>query len=935
MPSQQRTAVAPTRGAVEGEDCWCGQAEACGFGEDYLECVGCGTLRRRRLPTTDELEIDSDNGFYGRDYWFEHQARRGQPDLVQRSRSDLVDRIPRWLKSVLHYRSPGGRSLEIGCAHGAFTYLLKQAGFDAQGIDLSSTAATFARERFGIIARAGALEQQELESGSFDLVIAIDVLEHVRDPTAFLARAADLVTDDGLLVLQTPCRPSFPRRQASRPDLLGYEALCTGEDPFLTMLIEEHLFLFPQQALTDLLGRLGFTEIAWQEPPFPYDMLAIVSRRPLRLRSDVEIRDLLLGSPERRQLLALLDFDAALAARTTALHAAQQTQLAETTRLEQVRRLVGELRRNEAQALARAAAAEHACGQARAQTKQLSALLDSLRHSGFYRFLVGLGRWRKVEDEIRQTLDPVDDGPPPNLDVAWKVEGALPAPAHGALAIDLTAILPGATNGGAKLTSLLLVRELVRLVPEGDFLVLTSPRSHDELASLEGLRVRRHLLPAEPTALMNLYDQEPMSLLICPMGPARWVDPRVPTLTIVHDLQHTAYPEFFAAEEREGRHRHLEHVARWSDRIVTVSEFVRRTVLDHTALPEDRVVAIGHGVRDRLPPASAEEIDRACWQYGLRRERYLLYPANCWPHKNHSILLTAFARLRHRRPDERLHLVLTGASEPDPTEIRDQAAAMGLEEDVLWLGYLPEATFASLLHGCRALVFPSLYEGFGMPIVEAMAAGRPVVCSDGSALREVAGDAALFFDPRKPNDLCAALERLLGDAALEQRLIAAGQRRVAGMDTVEKCARRYLDLAIEVQNQALPVKEGVAGVWEDGWTQHRLLVGVGADDPADGERSVELTFANSRDDAVEVTVEHHRVTVEPRTMLHLTCHLPAGPRLLAINIEPTFSPKQRGESDDYRRLGMELIDCRVLGRDGRPLLAGEAVESDASELPGG
>ncbi len=890
------------------------------FGEDYVACGGCGTLRRRELPNVDDLALGSEDGFYGQAYWFEHQTRRGQPDLVERSRSDLVDRVPYWLRAVLRYAEPTGRCLEIGCGHGALTFMLSQAGFEAKGLDLSRAAATFAHKSFGVTAHSGVLEEQGFDAGAFDVVVAIDVLEHARDPAALLARAAELVADDGILVLQTPRRPDCVLDDASRPDLLSYETLSVANDPFLSMLIEEHLFLFPQQALVQHLERLGFVEIVWQEPPFTYDMLVIASRRPLRLRSDTEIRDQLLSSPQQRLVLALLDFDAALAARTQTLRRAESTELEATSRLDHLRRLVRRLRRSETRATERALAAEQAGHEARGRAGRLATLIDGLRHSGLFRFLVRTGRWRSYDEEIEHALAPAVELPPPSVDAEVRVEAAVAAPAGGAVAIDLTAILPGAVNGGAKLTSLLLVRELIRSWVDSDVLLLTSALSHDELAAFDSPRVRRHLLEPGPAALMELHETQPLALLVCPMGGARWIDPRVPMVTVVHDLQHLAYPEFFADDEREGRRRSLEGAAHWSDRIVTVSEFVRQAVLEHTELPPERVVSILHGVRDRLPLLSDDKVDRICGQMGLRRGQYLLYPANCWPHKNHSLLLTAFARLRHRRPKEHLHLVLTGAELPDPAGIRDQAVRMGLAEDVLWLGYVPDTTFAGVLQGCRALIFPSLYEGFGMPIVEAMAAGRPVLCSDFGALREVAGDAAVFFDPRKPHDVCAAIEQLFDDPGLEERLMVAGQRRVEEMATRGECSRQYLSLMRQVRDAALPIRDGVAGVWDDGWTQHRVLIGSGAGGEHDAEHGsehgaevrAELTFANSRDDAVDVKVENHTVTVPPRHLLHLACLMPAGPRLLEIGIEPTFSPQQRGESDDYRQLGLELIEVRLV-----------------------
>src|SRR5581483_9695747 len=195
--------------------------------------------------------------------------------------------------------------------------------------------------------------------------------------------------------------------------------------------------------------------------------------------------------------------------------------------------------------------------------------------------------------------------------------------------------------------------------------------------------------------------------------------PRVRARRVVtlHDVQHLDLPELFSRTERAYRAVAYDRTAQHADRVVVVSEFVRGRVVERLRLDPARVRVTPLGLdHDTLRPAD------------VQREPFVLYPAKPWPHKNHARLFEGFARVRRERPD--LRLVLTGGGRydrlPDGVEAR---------------GQLPRAEVVSLLQRAEALVFPSLYEGFGLPPLEAMACGTPVACSNAASLPEVVGDA--------------------------------------------------------------------------------------------------------------------------------------------------------------------------------------------------
>ena len=152
---------------ISARPCWCGNADLVPFNDDYLRCVRCETLVLRCETSAAAGRVDDDGkDFYGRDYWFGHQQELGFADIRERARQDLPRRCLHWLRTVLRYRLPPGVTLELGCAHGGFVAMLRSAGFDAHGLELSPSIAEFATRTFGVPILTGPVEEQAIEPGS-------------------------------------------------------------------------------------------------------------------------------------------------------------------------------------------------------------------------------------------------------------------------------------------------------------------------------------------------------------------------------------------------------------------------------------------------------------------------------------------------------------------------------------------------------------------------------------------------------------------------------------------------------------------------------------------------------------------------------------------------------------------------------------------------
>lgn len=259
------------------------------------------------------------------------------------------------------------------------------------------------------------------------------------------------------------------------------------------------------------------------------------------------------------------------------------------------------------------------------------------------------------------------------------------------------------------------------------------------------------------------------------------------------DLQHVHHPEFFSPEDwrvREETYRASVQAAR---HIVPISEFTRQDLHRSYGVPLEKMTTVGlipsRSAWLPLPPREA----RRHWQkLGVEEGRYFLYPAHSWPHKNHARLVRAFAQAAPELPAG-FQLVLTGRPFESDHPARQLSADLGPGVRVRHLGYCTPLEMRALYAGAAGLVFPSLFEGFGLPVAEAIIAGCPVACAHSTSLPEIAGPAALLFDPLDPAAISQALIQLATDSGLRAELLAEGRSR-RDLFTPEASARKMLSV---------------------------------------------------------------------------------------------------------------------------------------------
>jgi glycosyltransferase involved in cell wall biosynthesis len=411
-----------------------------------------------------------------------------------------------------------------------------------------------------------------------------------------------------------------------------------------------------------------------------------------------------------------------------------------------------------------------------------------------------------------------------------------------------------------------------------------------------------------------------VDLLYCPFTAPTYFELGMPTVCTIYDLQYKTYPEFFAAEDVAHRERTFIEACRRATVLTAISDYSRDSAITHGSLDPARIRTIHLRMAQRIVPGA--EHDKAILdRLGLASQRYLVYPANFWKHKNHEMLLTAFGMACHEGLPADIKLVCTGAPGARQEWLMNAARTMNLGDRILFPGYLPNAELADLMASCIGVVFPSLYEGFGLPVIEAMATGVPVACSNTTSLPEVAANAAILFDPRVPTQIAQAIISLVENEALRARLIQSGLQRAAEFSDSERMAREYWELfQYALANERH--ENLLTGVYSDGWVGPRLYLQVA---PAKIAQTIAIELlAPEWLPQSSLTVIAKRsgkkqgstIVLRRGTSAVLSLPIESSGGSYEVSMAPTFVPARSGHGDDQRELSAMLQRCGIVRADG-------------------
>ncbi|BAY31824.1 group 1 glycosyl transferase [Nostoc carneum NIES-2107] len=527
------------------------------------------------------------------------------------------------------------------------------------------------------------------------------------------------------------------------------------------------------------------------------------------------------------------------------------------------------------------------------------------------------------------------------------------------IAIDLTPLRVGGENGGAKVLILTLIKQFQKLAPHHHFLLLTAPWNHSEINQYETHNTECLLvpnlteIPQQPkTRLLSkliqkirnkisiklidsinqstLLKKHNINLLFCPFSAPTYAEKGIPLVAIAYDLQHLDYKFFFTPQEQQHRTKFIAELLRKSQKIICISDFTRQSFIKYFQAPPDKFAVIPISIHERLTKLNENIVKENLINLGLVKRKYIFYPANYWPHKNHRLLIAAYGIYKKYLPDG-LDLVFTGALENEQTQLKAAAKVMGLSENVKFLGYLNEEALTSVWQGCECLVFPSLYEGFGIPVLEGMAFGKPVLSSNAASLPEVGGDAVIYFDPRKPDEIASCLLKISSNPLLIEDLVNKGYKRLKLFDG-QKMASQYLEiLETAALNHQTSIQTSISGIYDDGWSAPEFYISI---EPGSSGRTLEI-FVETPSLYPASKAKIKLQTKQKK--LSYTCIRAASQKIvwpvsstgeeITVQILPSFQPSQLNLNSDQRQLGLMVLDCRLKLADGESssILALESV----------
>ena len=245
-----------------------------------------------------------------------------------------------------------------------------------------------------------------------------------------------------------------------------------------------------------------------------------------------------------------------------------------------------------------------------------------------------------------------------------------------------------------------------------------------------------------------------IDVLCCPFSAVGNREEGIPVVSTILDIQHEFYPQFFDKEEVRNRPYFYANVLRKADWIVCISNYTKETFCSRYRFPKERATTIYIAIQNRFKDTD----DSICERLGLERNNYIVYPANFWKHKNHKLLLNAFGMYIFNGGKGKL--VLSGNTLGQDEYFLDVINKLGLKDKVVVTGYLSNQELHGLFRGMKGLIFPSLFEGFGIPVVEAMYFHKLIASSNLTSLPEIGCDSIFYFNPKKPDEVLDAINYL-------------------------------------------------------------------------------------------------------------------------------------------------------------------------------
>lgn len=422
-----------------------------------------------------------------------------------------------------------------------------------------------------------------------------------------------------------------------------------------------------------------------------------------------------------------------------------------------------------------------------------------------------------------------------------------------------------------------------------------------------------------PVHQNSILRKNHVDLLFCPMSAITYAEPGIPVINVIYDIQHEFYPQFFKSDELIHRKKFYQDIYDRVDYTICISEYTQKTLIEKLNFQNEKTEVIYISIQNRLNEINSKTV-ATLGERGLDGKRFAYYPANLWQHKNHDVLLTAMSMYFAQFSDSDLHLFLSGSFLEEEKAFKEKIALMHLSDKVFHLGYVTEQEVSFLMNNAEFLIFPSLFEGFGIPVAEAMAMGTAVLCSRNTSLPEVAGDAALYFDPRKPDEIVNAIAQVETDVVLKQQLIASGLKQVKKFNK-DAMILNY-SAALEKVSKMGGDAYFIEGIYEDNWSGENVFVSL-SKTPIQRIVSIELTLPSiSPFPYCKASIlnngKRRRMVLSKGQVTVINETLNSGTNNFQIGFHDCFTPRDIGLSDD-RQLGVQFSKIEIKSLHGELL----------------
>ncbi len=497
------------------------------------------------------------------------------------------------------------------------------------------------------------------------------------------------------------------------------------------------------------------------------------------------------------------------------------------------------------------------------------------------------------------------------------------------IAVDVLPIRSDGSAGGAAGFAVELIAAIAKL-PDIEVIVLCGSWNRDYLRNILPASVR--LIQMEGTKSytgiaaadrliqkitkrlrrQNTLKANHVDLLFCPFGAAVFQEQGIPIVSTILDIQHEFYPQFFDADELEHRKKFYQAIVNRVERVACISNFTKETFCNTYGYDPYRAKTIYIAIQNRFQEKDLSILEKL----RLTENSYLVYPANFWEHKNHKLLLNAFSMYVTKHQNARL--VLTGNPLEQKPYYEKLLKQLHIQDQVVITGYLTQAELYSILDGAKGLIYPSLFEGFGIPVVEAMQMKKLIACSNLTSLPEIGCSSIHYFNPKKPDEIYDGIAFLYSREMTDE--IRLEYDKKLKMYETGYMASAYRKLFYETlkDHASYVFQQGCSGIYTDGWSSGQIEIFLKGKKGSMLE--IQCTYPPFAGKRARVIYRENKYKKQYR--------VPAGRKFvirekiqqdqacISLHIAKTWVPAVKLRNEDQRRLGMMVHELMIKDENG-------------------